>query len=71
MGIFRRQFHLLKDLVSYTGEISHFEFDANRVSLTGASDLKLFVGGVWVKQLWTFQVNKPIVLLKINEHKRV
>ena len=28
------------------GEILHFEFDAYRAILTGASDLKLFVGGV-------------------------
>ena len=30
------------------GKISHFEFGAFRVIHTGASDLKLFVGGVYV-----------------------
>ena len=40
----KQNFSILHHLV---GEISHFEFDAYRESLTGASDLKLFVGGVW------------------------
>ena len=51
---FGRQFDPLKDLVIYTqakfqqlvGEILNFEFDAYRITFPGASDLKLFVGGV-------------------------
>ena len=38
-----QNFSILRHLV---GEISHFEFDAYRVTLTGASDLKHFVGVV-------------------------
>ena len=30
------------------GEISHFEFESYRVILTGLSDLKLFVDGVYI-----------------------
>ena len=39
----KQNFSILRHLV---GKISHFEFDAYRVTLPAASDLKIFVGGV-------------------------
>ena len=49
----KQNFSILRHLV---GEVSHFEFDAYRVTLNDASDLKLFVGGVSCQTLycWTF-----------------
>ena len=43
------------------GEVSHFKFDANRVTLPGASDLKLFVGGVYyIIRLWHLSIHTSI-----------
>ena len=67
MLLFGRQDCILSDLVArnfsilrrWVRELSHFKIDAYLVILTAASDLKVYVGGVYLKERRFWLAPKP------------